>query len=131
MKKDLENVNDVIFLLDSFYEKVLKDDEIGFIFNEYMSVDIKEHMPIMYNFWDSLLFGSATYKGNAMIKHIELNERVALKRVHFDRWFYLWTTTIDNLFEGPKAEEAKTKARNIKELMFYKISQSQNPNFIQ
>ena len=34
MKKDIHNRNDIIRLVDTFYEKIKTDQVIGFIFNE-------------------------------------------------------------------------------------------------
>jgi len=81
----------------------------------------------MYNFWDSILFGTMNYKGNPMIKHIEMNKKENLHKEHFDQWMKLWRETIDELFVGEKANEAKKRATSIAQLMQYKINQnSQN-----
>ena len=121
MLKDLENIKDIEILVQAFYAKVQKDDTIGYIFNDVAAVNWDKHFPIMYSFWDSVLFGSATYKGNPMLKHIVLSRTEPLKAEHFARWIKLWTSTVDEHFEGPKAEEAKSKAASIKDLMMYKV----------
>ena len=36
--------------------------------------------------------------------------KVPLTRGHFERWLYLWTLTVDELFEGERAELAKAHA---------------------
>ena len=121
MLKDLENITDIEVLVQAFYTKVQKDDTIGYIFNDVANVNWDKHFPIMYSFWNSVLFGAASYKGNPMLKHIMLSREEPLQTEHFARWIQLWTSTVDENFEGPKAEEAKSKATSIKDLMMYKV----------
>lgn len=127
MKKDIENIDDIKLLVDSFYKKVIPDKTIGYFFTEVVKFDWEVHLPVMYSFWDSILFGTMNYKGNPMIKHIEMNKKENLHKEHFDQWMKLWGETIDELFVGEKANEAKKRAGSIGQLMQYKINQnSQN-----
>ena len=89
------------------------------------------HMPVMYQFWETVLFGKGGYKGNPVLKHVELNQKAPMTEQHFERWILLWESTIDEHFEGEIAEEAKKKAITMKLLMLYKIGQNGNPNFVQ
>ncbi|WP_439880447.1 group III truncated hemoglobin [Pontibacter sp. MBLB2868] len=109
MKKDIEGEEDIKFLVDKFYEDVNQDDLLSPVFNGYAHVDWSHHLPVMYNFWSTVLFGSMMYKGQPFPKHMHL----PIERSHFTRWVSLFTHTIDTLFEGPKAEEAKQKAASI------------------
>lgn len=122
MKKPLDNREDIILMVDAFYDKVIKDEIIGFLFTEIAKINLSDHLPVMYDFWESILFGKALYKGNPMTKHLALNRVEPLLDEHFERWLELWKETIDQYFFGTIAEEAKTKANSIKELMKYKIS---------
>ncbi len=131
MKKDIRSEEDIKLLVDYFYTKAKSDAQIGYIFNEVVQLSWEEHLPTIYKFWDSILFGTATYRGNPMIKHIELNQKEPLTLSHFNKWIDLWNNAVNENFEGNKAEEAKTKAKSMKELMLFKIKQSENPNFIQ
>ncbi len=121
MKKDIENIADIKLLVDSFYKKVIPDKTIGYFFTEVVKFDWEVHLPVMYSFWDSILFGTMNYKGNPMIKHIEMNKKENLHKEHFDQWMKLWGETIDELFVGEKANEAKKRAASIGGLMQYKI----------
>ena len=119
--KEIENRADVEFLVDKFYEKVLKDDLIGFFFNDVVQLNLKKHMPVMYDFWESTLFGLAKYRGNPMLKHIELDQKSKMKAEHFDRWLALWEETVNEYFQGNIAEDAINKANQIGGLMKFKI----------
>lgn len=128
---DIENRKDIEFLIDAFYKKVIKDETIGYFFTNVIKLDWEKHIPIMNDFWETILLDQIKYKGNPIVKHIELDRKSELKSIHFDQWILLWETTIKLHFEGLRAEEAIKRANLMKELMLYKITQSKNNNFIQ
>ena len=119
--KNLESRNDIEFLVNAFYDKVSKDEKIGFFFNDVAKVNWNHHLPKMYSFWESLLFGEASYKGNPMAMHFPINEKVAIEKDHFTHWIRLWTETVEENFTGELAEAAIYKASNIANLMAYKM----------
>ncbi len=121
MKTDIENRADVELLINSFYDRVKQDDVIGFIFNDVAKVNWEHHLPVMYDFWENIIFFTNKYQGNPMIVHINLNARVPLTKEHFQRWLQLFTATTDELFEGKNANTAKEKAISIASIMQYKI----------
>jgi len=120
---DIENRSDIELLVTKFYRKVLADDLIGYLFTEIVQLDWDQHMPTMYDFWESTLLYAGTYKGNPMTKHLALNRKEPLTSRHFDRWLSLWEKTVNENFSGPKATEAVQKANQIATLMKYKIEQ--------
>ncbi|WP_295212168.1 group III truncated hemoglobin [uncultured Chryseobacterium sp.] len=119
--KKLESREDIELLVNSFYDKVVKDKEIGFFFNEIARVDWDKHLPKMYAFWESVLFGQMSYKGNPMGAHFAINEIRAMEQKHFDRWLKLWTETVEEHFAGENADLAIYKAENIAKLMAFKM----------
>ncbi|MBR9997733.1 MAG: group III truncated hemoglobin [Cyclobacteriaceae bacterium] len=123
MLKDIENSGDIRFLIDEFYKKVVKDDLIGHFFTRVIKLDWDKHIPVMNDFWETILLGKVKYKGNPMLKHIELNGKEPLNAEHFDRWLALWETTVTGNFSGITATEAIQRARHIADLMKYKIQQ--------
>jgi len=125
-KKDIENRNDIELLVDTFYKKVLKDDTIGYIFNDVVKVNWEKHMPLMYDFWETTLFHKGAYKGNPMKAHIDLHAKEPLQKAHFDQWLSLFNATVDELFHGEKAALAKTRALSIATIMQVKIYQASN-----
>lgn len=68
-----------------------------------------------------MLIGSEGYKGNAVAKHIGIDQRIRLEEAHFNRWLALWNETVDALFAGKTADEAKRKAIAMMQLIRFKI----------
>jgi hemoglobin len=106
---DLETEADIIQLVDAFYARVNDDALLRPIFNDVAQVDWTSHLPKMYDFWSSVLLGTSRYKGRPMAHHFPL----PIKAEHFQQWLTLFRASVDGLFSGPKAEEAKVKAQNI------------------
>lgn len=123
-KQDINTRNDIEALVSRFYDKVRNDDTIGFIFNDIAQVNWDEHLPVMFDFWEMVLLGSGGYKGDTMTSHILLSTKIELKPLHFERWLKLFDETLDENFSGPKANEAKDRAKNIANLISFRISQS-------
>ncbi len=120
-KQDIRERADIELLVNSFYEKVRQSQVIGFIFDEVAQIDWDKHLPRMYSFWASLLLDEHSYQGNPMIKHLELSKQTAMTDEQFSEWLLLFRQTLDELFEGPIAEDAKIRAANIARLMLFKI----------
>lgn len=121
MKKDIQTKEDIIQLVNVFYDKVRKNDILGYIFDEVAKTNWGEHLPVMYSFWGSILLGEKSFSGNPMKKHIELAEITDMTDKEFSEWLRIFYATIDELFEGQTAEEAKARAQNIARLMLVNI----------
>jgi hemoglobin len=106
---DIADEADIKQLVDAFYAKVNRDGLLAPVFNDFAKVDWEEHLPLLCTFWSTLLFRSAAYKGQPFPKHILL----PVAREHFNRWVSLFKETVDELFKGPKANEAKGFAMSI------------------
>ena len=121
MKNDINSRGDVERLVTKFYEKVIADPLIGPIFTEVAKVNWEKHLPVMFNFWENALFYTGNYSGNPMMSHQRLNEIFPLQEQHFNQWVLLFTETVDELFEGEKANLAKQKALSISTILRIKI----------
>ena len=116
-KQDIISRNDVIVLVDSFYEKVKSDALLGPVFSH---VNWPNHLPVMYNFWSSMLLGEMTYKGNPLQSHLDL----PIEGKHFSQWLTLFEETLDEHFAGEKAEETRMRARAIAGVFQHKMGLS-------
>ena len=106
---DITTEDHIKILVDSFYQKVNADVLLSPIFNNVAHVDWQKHLPLLYQFWSTLLFRTNTYQGRPWPKHALLPVSVE----HFDRWVFLFKATVDEHFSGPKAIEAKNTAASI------------------
>lgn len=62
--KEIQSKQEIKELVDAFYDKVNKDKLLSPVFNDFAGVNWEKHLPIMYNFWSTVLLGELTYKGN-------------------------------------------------------------------
>ncbi|WP_217808570.1 group III truncated hemoglobin [Rhodococcus sp. 1168] len=113
MMRDLRDRHDVETMVGEFYERAFADPLIGPIFTEIAVMDLGHHLPIMCDFWETVLFRAGKYKRNAFQLHVALNDKFPLEQEHFDRWLEIWVANVDESFAGQKAEAAKTQARRI------------------
>jgi hemoglobin len=122
-KADISSRDDIASLVRSFYEKVKKNEKIGYIFNDVAKIDWEHHLPIMYDFWENVVFSTGNYKRNAIAAHKKLNQLEPLNKDHFAEWLRLWTATVDELFSGDNAELIKQRATSIATVMQISIFQ--------
>jgi hemoglobin len=121
MKNDIASRADIELLVNTFYDGIKIHKLLGPIFNVSANVNWETHLPKMYSFWSSLLIGEHSFSGNPMATHIALSKSIPLTALEFSEWIELFNATVDDLFEGEKANEAKIRAANIARLMLFKI----------
>ncbi|MEG9327163.1 group III truncated hemoglobin [Salinimicrobium catena] len=114
MKTDIMNREDVFLLVSSFYSKVRANPEISHFFNETIE-DWPSHLEKLTDFWETNLFMVSKFRGNPMRAHKEVDNRFnnSIEQKHFGVWLNMWFETIDELFEGDRANIAKNRARNM------------------
>ena len=115
--KEIISLDDIKKLVDTFYGKVRMDELIGPIFNERIQDRWSQHLEKMYTFWQTILLEERTYFGSPFPPHANL----PISHNHFKRWMELFKQTIDELFIGPIAEDAKWRAGKMAELFESKI----------
>jgi len=123
MKKDITNREDIDLLMKSFYEKLLADKSISYIFTDVAKIDIHEHLPVIGNFWESILLNKNVYHNNAMKVHTDLNSKSPLLKEHFDTWLKHFMQSVDELFEGNIALVAKQRATSVATMMQITVAQ--------
>ena len=122
MKKDIESRRDIELLLNDFYKKAFKDDLIGRFFTEVVPLNLETHLPMIADFWESVLLDGKGYRKNVMEIHRDISNKSKIEKEHFDRWIKLFSATLDDFFEGPKANLAKQRATSIATMMNIKIN---------
>jgi hemoglobin len=122
--RDIETRGDIELLMQEFYEKVMKDGKIGFIFTDVAQLNLEHHLPIITDFWENVLFNTGKYTRNAMMPHFKLNAKVNFQSQHFERWLFLFNETVKENFSGKLADLACTRAKSIASIMQIKLQQS-------
>ena len=121
MKADISSRADIEKMVLQFYEAVKADKTIGFIFTHVVQVNWEKHIPVIVDFWETILLDNPVYTKNAMEVHYDLNKKLPLQKEHFSSWVHLFTKTVDDLFEGKIATLAKTRAKSIAAVMLFKM----------
>lgn len=126
MKRDIRPADDVELLVDTFYGKVRKDTLLGPIFKESLQDDWTAHLNKMYKFWHTVLQNDRDplYFGNPYLPHANLPHG----KDYFNHWVTLFQGTLDQLFEGQKTEEIKTKVSQMAEMFHHNIVACSNLN---
>lgn len=122
MKKDIQTREDIFLLVSSFYKKVRKDTVLGPFFNDTIK-DWDAHLDNLTSFWESSLFLKTRYLGNPLEVHtkVDKDNNNAITERHFGLWMNLWFETIDELYEGDYANNAKQRARKMSTFLYLKI----------
>ena len=121
MKKDITNRADIELLMERFYTKLLNDETIAHIFTDVAKIDLDHHLPILTDFWETVLLGKNVYHNNTMKVHMDLNAKEPLTKAHFETWLKHFYDTVDELFEGDISLRAKQRATSVATVMQIKI----------
>lgn len=123
MKPDISSLQDINFIITKFYDKLLADSKMIPFFEEIVAQNhLEEHIKIISDFWNDILFDTVTYSNNVMQKHLDKNAIVQFKKEHFAIWVSYLFSTIDNYFEGENAHNMKNRARSIATVMELKMN---------
>lgn len=103
MKHDIETEEDVTFLVDVFYDRVLKHEQLAPFFSH---LDFVAHKPKMVHFWSFVVLDKPGYTTNVFDKHagMDLNQEL------FNEWVRLFHETVDEHFSGERANTIKLRA---------------------
>ena len=112
MKYSSVDVASICDLVDSFYDRVRDDPQLGPIFNDVIGDNWDAHLQTMVKFWSSVMLSSGVYKGTPMPKHVVLKD---LKEEHFDVWLAHFGATTQDLFEPVIARDFVARAERIAE----------------
>jgi hemoglobin len=119
---DITGRPDIEALVNRFYEKVRADELIGPIFNDVANVDWDVHLPKLYAFWQTVLFGDGGFKGNPLGVHFDLVRKTAMDWPRFERWLALFNETVDELFAGDRAGHIKRLADDMAHVIHSRIN---------
>jgi hemoglobin len=120
-QREIVDRADVEVLVRTFYGRALSDEVLLRHFVELRFGELEHHVPKITDYWDSKLFDNDRYQGDALQVHRRIDAMHSLRADHFTRWLQLWVTTVDELFSGARASNAKRIAAQAATLMHFKI----------
>jgi hemoglobin len=122
--QDIKSRQDIEVVLKAFYGKAFTDPRIGYFFTEIIPLDLETHLPLIADFWETVLFATRGYHKDVMVVHRHIHGLSQITKAHLDRWVDLMTKTIDEYFSGTKAELMKQRAASIATMMNIKLNHS-------
>ncbi|MCK0109412.1 group III truncated hemoglobin [Flavobacteriaceae bacterium S0825] len=123
-KKDIKTREDIFKLVSTFYAKVRVNETLAPFFDRIDDWD--EHLERLTTFWESSLFLKTKYFGDPLKAHAKADKEHGNKisEYHFGVWLNLWFETIEELFKGETAENAKRRARKMGTFLYMQIFQA-------
>jgi hemoglobin len=112
-KTDIQTEGDIKVMVHSFYDKVRADNILSPVFNKAIPGDWEPHLQTMCEFWNTMILYTREYLKDPISKHVAFS----LEPKQFERWLLLFEDTVNQLFEGPNANAAKSRAQNIARIM--------------
>lgn len=112
-EQDLSTRRNVHDLVVTFYRELVMDDLLAPVFEEVAEVDWSTHIPLLIDYWCRILLGHDGYQGALLVAHQHVHQKEPMTADHFDRWYTLWASAVDERWNGPYADKAKLHAAKI------------------
>ena len=122
--RDIQNQDNLYFLVEEFYKKLLSDKAISYIFTDIVKIKIEEHLPILVTFWSQAIFNTGGYFNNLTQIHLDISEKEYLTPELFAIWIAHFNASVDENFIGINSEKIKTQALSLSTIMQIKINLS-------
>ena len=110
---DLDTRAQIHNMVVAFYRELVMDELLGPIFEEVAEVDWSEHIPQLIDYWCRVLLGDQSYRGAILTTRRNVRDQVSFPTEHFDRWYGMFASSIDEQWSGPYADIAKAHAARI------------------
>ncbi len=125
-KQDILGEEEITNVVHTFYDRVAVDEKLGPIFNDVVKIDWSTHLPVMVQFWRTIVFGDGGYQGNPLMAHMKWASDVRMDENKFQHWLALFHQTIDDLYAGPYAEMMKLRSANMATMLPRRIKEFQD-----
>lgn len=127
--QDIAGRPDIVRLVDAFYLSVRADEKLGHVFDGVAKVQWETHLPKLYNFWDSVLFGAGSFRGNPIAAHANLLPLTDLGWPLFEHWLDLFRRTVGEMFSGGRAGHIVRCAEDMACVIYSRIHGVPDPRF--
>ena len=83
----------------------------------------------MYDFWDTVMFRSGTFRGDPIAAHAKLIPKTDMGQERFDHWLTLFRKAVSELFQGERALHIVRCAEDMANVIYSKINGVSDPRF--
>jgi len=131
-KKDITDEMDIYLLIDTFYDRILKNEILSHFFQHAIE-NWPQHKQLFVKYWCKQILFKDSYDGSPLHTHIAVDHMYGkgFRKSHFDEWAHIWKETVHTLFEGNKAalaiEAGQNMAKNIYLKMFVNRPSRESP----
>ena len=98
-------------LVETFYDRVIRDPDLGPIFHKALSGRWSQHLALMVDFWSSIALRTGRYQGKPQAAHMGMSLTPEL----FARWLSLFEATAREICEPDVAAFFVDRAGRIAE----------------
>jgi len=127
---DLNNSKHIDDFINTFYDRIFKDDLLAPIFTEGAKIGEEKHLPIVSLFWQKILLGDKRYKNNTINIHRKLNLAHRFEEHHYQRWLKHFVETANTNYSGYNKDKAVRVAQNIIANMKNKFNSDNTYNMV-
>lgn len=127
MVYDVISEESIKVLINTFYQKVQKDELLRPLFEAKIGNTAQQwapHLETMYDFWSAIMLKTGRYQGNPMRKHKDL---LPFDETLFDQWLALFAQTAREVHTQTIADEyikrSQTIASSLRYALYNKIDQ--------
>lgn len=89
--------------------QVITDGLLAGPFAEVRAKGLDAHIPVMCDFWESVLFRAGLYHGSTLPAHRHVHNRNPLSANHFLRWLALWNATVADVLGACRRNTQKSR----------------------
>ena len=112
-KPDLDCRENIERFVDLFYQRMLADPQLAPIFVDVAEIDLAVHLPHIKDYWCKLLLVESAYQRHTMNIHRQLHGKRPLRAEDFQRWLAFFAATLEDNFQGERADRAGQVAASI------------------
>ncbi len=98
-------------LVFTFYDRIQEDPVLGPMFERRLAGRWEPHLEKMCDFWSTVLLGTARFRGNPMVMHMDIP---GLMPEHFDRWIALFDATAHEVLPTHQALDIVGRSKRMR-----------------
>ncbi len=112
--RDLDDRTEIAEFVTRFYREIAQDQDFHHYFHTLAHVDWSAHTQTLTDFWAGVLLDQPHERADSVIEsHRWLHDLDPFDQALFERWLEILDTTLDQGWDGPLTESARSRAHGI------------------